>query len=346
MKGGAPITEFDGLLTIVRKGENLTAGQMARAMTLLLESDLDDRAIGVFLMALKEKGETIEEIAAAAKALRARVRPITAPDGAIDTCGTGGDGANTFNISTAAALIIAGCGVPVAKHGNRSASSRCGSSDVLAQLGVNLNASAAVIERCISQANVGFMFAALHHPAVAKVAAARRKIGARTIFNLLGPLSNPAGTKYQLMGVNDGTFTDKLASALGALGARSAWVVSGGDGLDELTTTTHSLVTQLRDGAIRSFVIAPEDAGIARATRESLIGGEPEDNAAALRRLLDGESGAYRDISVLNAAAALVVCGKSSSLREAAAMAQKSIDNGSARQALRDLVRISNERPS
>ncbi len=337
------MSEFSALLAVATGGRPLTRDEMRRAMDLLLGNEVEDRDIAAFLLALKTRGETVEEIVAAAEAMRAKALNVSAPTGAIDTCGTGGDGADTFNVSTAAALIVAGCGVPVAKHGNRSASSKSGSSDVLAASGVNLDASPAVIERCIREAHVGFMFAAYHHRAVAHVAAVRRKLGVRTLFNVLGPLANPAGARRQLMGVYDRTLTAPLAEALGALGAEHAWVVCGADGLDELTTTGPSFVSETKNGAMRNFTVTPEDAGLSRAASDDLKGGGPQENAAALQRLLAGERGPYRDIAVFNAAAALIVAGKVQSLIDGAYLAADAIDQGRAGLALRKLVAISNE---
>ncbi len=337
------VTDFSSLLSVAESGVPLTRTQMQDAMELLLDNEVPEHEIAAFLLALRERGETVEEIVAAASMMRSKALRIRAPAGAIDTCGTGGDGADTFNISTAAAIIVAGCGVPVAKHGNRSASSKSGSSDVIAALGVNLIASPALIERCIAEANVGFMFAAYHHRAVAHVAAARKKLGVRTIFNLLGPLANPAGARRQIMGVFDRKFTGPIAEALGALGAERAWVVCGSDGLDELTTTGVSFVSETHNGAIRNFIVTPEEAGLPRATLADLKGGDPVENASALKRLLGGEAGPYRDVALLNAAAALIVAGTAATLKEGVRLAASSIDDGRAQTALARLVAISNE---
>ena len=337
------MTKFADLLLIARSGRALTRSEMRRAIDLLLDNAAAGNEVAEFLLSLKARGETVDEIVAAAEAMRAKALRVNAPAEAVDTCGTGGDGADTFNVSTAAALIVAGCGLPVAKHGNRSASSRSGSSDVLAALGVNLSPSVAVIERCIREANVGFMFAAYHHRSVAHVAAVRKKLGVRTIFNVLGPLANPAGARRQLMGVYDRTLTGTIAKALGALGAERAWVVAGADGLDELTTTTVSHVSEIDHGVIRHFQIAPEDAGLPRASAPDLKGGDPEENALALRKLLLGEQGPYRDIAILNASATLIVGGKAASLLEGARLAAASIDSGRANACLAKLVAISNE---
>ncbi len=337
------MSAFAPLLEIARSGRALTRPEMRAATEHLLSGGLADDEAAAFLLALKARGETVEEIIAAAEARRARALRVEAPEGAIDTCGTGGDGAHTYNISTAAAFIVAGCGVPVAKHGNRAASSRSGTADVLAALGVNIEASPETIARAIREAKIGFMWAAQHHKAFAQVAAVRKKLGVRTIFNALGPLTNPAGARRQLMGVYDRALCEPLAGALLQLGAVHAFVVAGADGLDELTTTAGSFVSEAKNGAVRSFTVAPEDAGLPRARPEELKGGDPAHNASALRRLLDGERGAYRDIAVFNAAAALIIAGKAERLRDGAALAARSIDSGAARIALERLIAISNE---
>jgi len=329
-------------LEIAARGEILSAQEMTAAMHVLLSGAASDIEIAGFLMALRARGETVEEIAAAALVMREKALKVSAPDDAIDTCGTGGDGADSFNISTAAALIVAGCGVPVAKHGNKAASSRSGSSEVLAALGVKLDIPPALISRCIEEAGAGFMFAALHHSAVANVAPARKALGVRTMFNVLGPLANPAGAKRQLMGVFARDLLRPVAEVMGRLGVERAWVVHGADGLDELTTTGPSYVAQLSRGAVTELKVTPEDAGLARAAPEDLKGGDPRDNANALRRLLEGARGPYRDIAVLNAAAALIVAEKAGDLEQGARLCEAAIDSGKAKQALDDLVRISN----
>ncbi|MDZ7627286.1 MAG: anthranilate phosphoribosyltransferase [Parvularculaceae bacterium] len=336
---------FDALLAAARTGRALTRAEMRAATGFLLDGAVADDDIAAFLLALKARGETVEEIVAAAEAMRARALKVVAPDDAIDVCGTGGDGAHTYNISTAVAFIVAGCGVPVAKHGNRAASSRSGTADVLQALGVNIEASPETTARAISEAKVGFMWASQHHKAFAQVAAVRRKLGVRTLFNALGPLTNPAGARRQLMGVYDAALIEPLARALAELGAARAWVVAGADGLDELTTTGPSFVADANNGAVTVFTVTPEDAGLPRAKPEDLKGGAPFENAAALRALLDGARGAYRDIAVLNAAAALIVAGEAVTLRDGAALSERAIDEGRAKAALRGLVAISNGRP-
>ena len=327
----------------IAAGATLDGQEMAEAMNILLSGEASQVEIAGFLMGLRARGETIEEIAAAATAMRDLALAVDAPTGAIDTCGTGGDDAHTYNISTAVAFVVAGAGVPVAKHGNRAASSKSGSSDVLEALGVKLDIAPAQISKCMHEANIGFMFAALHHKAVANVAPVRKELSVRTLFNVLGPLSNPAQAKRQLMGVFDKSLIVPIAEVLGRLGLERAWVVHGSDGLDELTTTGPTSVASLENNIVTTFEVRAGDAGLKEATLEDLRGGAPEENADAIRRLLDGETGPYRDIVLLNAAAALIVAEKASDLREGATLAAQSIDQGAAKAALAGLVKISNE---
>ncbi|MEO1015662.1 MAG: anthranilate phosphoribosyltransferase [Pseudomonadota bacterium] len=324
-------------------GERLNAAEMRAAIDVIFDGAASDAEIAGFLMGLAARDETPEEIAAAAEAMRARAVRVDAPEDIVDTCGTGGDGAGTFNISTAAALIAAGAGAKVAKHGNKAASSKSGSSDVLRALGVNLEASPAQVSAAIAEAGVGFIFAARHHQATARAAAARQALGVRTLFNLLGPLTNPAGATRQLLGVYAPRLVPSMAEALKRLGASRAWVVHGADGLDELTTTAETHVAELKNGAITTFAVTPEEAGLPRAAAEDLAGGAPEANADALKRLLAGEQGPYRDIAVLNAAAALIVADLAGDLKEGAERAAAAIDDGSAKAALDRLVTISND---
>tara|TARA_R110002072_G_scaffold13776_5_gene57702 strand:- start:600 stop:1616 length:1017 start_codon:yes stop_codon:yes gene_type:complete len=323
------------------RGERPPEDAIAGAFSILMEGDAGDAEIGGFLIGLAAIGETPDDLAAGAKALRARMTGIKAPEGAIDTCGTGGDASGTYNISTAAALVAAGAGAKVAKHGNRAASSKSGSSEVLAELGVSMSAGPALVERALGEANVGFLFAPAHHSAVRHVAAARKALRARTVFNLLGPLANPAGTKRQLLGVFDARWLEPVAKALQSLGAERAWVVRGRDGLDEITTTDVTDVVELRGGEIRRFTVKPEDAGLPRANMIELVGGTPQDNASALLDVLDGAPGAYRDIVVLNAAAALIIADIAADLKDGAQKAAESIDSGKARAALDRMAAIS-----
>ncbi len=337
------MSSFTPHLQRATSGAPLSADEMRAAMNALFSGEASDIEIAGFLAALRARSETVEEIAAAAMTMRDHALKVDAPDDVIDTCGTGGDGAGTYNISTAAALIVAGCGVKVAKHGNKALSSKSGSSEVLEELGVKLDIPPAKIARCIQDANVGFMFAALHHKAVGHVAAARKGLGVRTMFNVLGPLSNPAGAKRQVMGVFARDLVRPIAEVMPLLGMTRAWVVHGSDGLDELTTTGASHVAELKDGEVTEFDVTPEDAGLDRASAADLAGGDPSENAAALWRLLEGEKSAYRDIAVLNAAAALIVAGKADTLDAAARMAEKAIDSAAAMGALQRLVELSNQ---
>ncbi len=336
------MSAFRPFLAKAASGEPLAREEMRAAIGLLLDGAASDVETAGFLMALRARGETIEEIAAAAEAMRDKAVKVASPAGAIDTCGTGGDGADTFNISTAAALVAAGAGAKVAKHGNRSASSKSGSSEVLEALGVTLAADPAVIAREIEEAGVGFMFAAYHHRAVANVAGVRKALGVRTLFNLLGPLSNPAGAKRQVMGVFSRDLVEPIAGALLMLGAERAWVVHGSDGLDELTTTGPSFVAEVKAGAVRAFSVHPSDAGLPLSTADALKGGDPSENAEAIRHLLGGQKSPFRDIVILNAAAALIVAGLADDLTMGASLAARSIDDGKADAALAKLAAISN----
>jgi len=294
-------------------------------------------------MALRVRGETVDEITAGAKIMRSKAVQVPAPANAIDTCGTGGDASGTYNISTAASFAVAACGVPVAKHGNKALSSKSGSAEVLEKLGVKLDIGPDQIRRCIDEAGIGFMFAPAHHSAMKHVGPTRAELGTRTIFNLLGPLSNPAGTKFQVVGVFDDKWVEPLAHVLKNLGSTRVWVMHGSDGLDELTTTGPSRVAELKDGNVSTFDVTPEEVGLPRAAAADLKGGDPNENTAALRRLLDGESGPYRDIVALNAAASLVVAGKAPSLKDGVQMAGDAIASGAAKAALDKLVAVSNE---
>lgn len=334
--------DIKALLASVAGGATLSEAEAERAFDILMSGDATPAQMGGFLMALRVRGETVEEITGAARAMRAKALQLHAPAGAIDTCGTGGDGSGTFNISTAAAIVVAGCGVPVAKHGNRAASSRSGSADVLAALGVNIEADMALVQRSLEEIGLGFLMAPRHHGAMRNVGPTRVELGTRTIFNLLGPLSNPAGAKRQLLGVFDRRWLEPLALVLGRLGSERAWVVHGSDGLDELTITGPSQVAELRDGSVSTFAIRPADAGLAEGAPQALQGSDPATNAAAITALLRGAPGPFRDIVVLNSAAALVVAGKASDLLAGAALAQRAIDDGKARTVLERLVAMTN----
>jgi len=332
---------FKPLLAKLVDGRILSADEAHAFFAACLRGEPTPSQVAAAVTALRIRGETVEEIAAFATAMREAAMTLDHPYDAIDTCGTGGDGQHTFNISTAAALVLAGAGLKVAKHGNRAMSSKSGSSDVLSVLGVNLQASPAQQRRSLDQAGIAFLFAPAYHGAMRHVGPVRAELGFRTVFNLLGPLSNPAGAKRQVMGVYDPRLLEPLAEVLGRLGATRAWTVHG-QGLDELTTTGETEVAEWRDGAVRRFTVTPEDANLPRAGLADLRGGDAEENAAALRALLDGAKGAYRDIVLLNAAAALVVADRAADLAEGAALAAAVIDDGRASRALADLVEATN----
>jgi len=333
---------FKPLIAKAATGSSLTEAEAKAAFELIFAGSVTEAQLGGFLMALRTRGETVAEITGAVIAMRERMLPVAAPPGAIDIVGTGGDGHGTLNISTLAALITAACGVPVAKHGNRAASSKSGASDVLSALGVGLELAPRDVETCIKEAGIGFMAARTHHLSMRHAALVRAELGTRTIFNLIGPLANPAGVKYQVLGVFAKAWLEPLARVLRNLGSKRVWLVHGSDGLDEATTTGPSFVTALDRGEIRSFEILPEDAGIARAALTDLAGGDPAANAAALRGVLGGAKNAYRDIAILNAAIALIVAGKAEHLKHGAALAAAAIDDGRAAGTLAKLVKVSN----
>jgi anthranilate phosphoribosyltransferase len=330
------------LLSRLADGHTLSEAEAEAAFHLIMSGESTPAQIGAFLMALRVRGETVDEIVAAVRVMRAKATPIEAPPGAIDTCGTGGDASGTYNISTAAALVAAACGVPVAKHGNKAASSKSGSADVLTALGVKIDAGEDLLRECLWTGNFGFLMAPRFHAAMRHVAAVRGELGTRTLFNLLGPLANPAGTSRQLVGIFAEKWLEPIAEVLKRLGCEAAWVVHGADGLDELTTTGPSHVVELANGRIRRFTVTPEDAGLSRTVPQALKGGDAADNAAAMRRMLEGAPGAYRDIVLLNAAAALVVAGKTTSLADGTALAGHAIDSGAALATLAKLIAITN----
>ena len=319
----------------------LTRQEASDAFEILMSGEASMAQVGGFLMGLRVRGETVDEIAGAVSIMRQKMVPVDAPEGSIDIVGTGGDGTNTYNISTLAALIVAGAGVPVAKHGNRALSSKSGTADALSQLGVKLDIEPDLISRCIREAGIGFMFAQLHHPAMRHVGPARVELGARTIFNIVGPLSSPARVKKQLFGVYSPEWLIPGAEALRDLGLTSAWVVHG-SGLDEITTTGPSHVAELKDGEIRSFELTPDDFGVETVSLDAIRGGDGSVNAAALRDVLGGAKTAYRDVALCNAAASLIVAGKAKDVTEGMHLASQSLDTGSAARALETLVTISN----
>ncbi|KJS39572.1 MAG: anthranilate phosphoribosyltransferase [Rhodospirillaceae bacterium BRH_c57] len=336
------MTGLKEFLPKLATGATLTETEAKAAFNVIMSGEATPAQIGAFLMALRVRGETVDEISAAASIMRAKATRLQAPEGAVDTCGTGGDARGTFNISTGAALVVAGAGVPVAKHGNKAMSSKSGSADVLGSLGVNLDAETAHVEAAMREAGIGFLMAPRHHSAMRHVGPVRTELGTRTIFNLLGPLSNPAGAKRQLMGVFAREWVEPLAIVLGRLGAVHAMVVHGADGLDELTTTGVSHVAEFKDGKVTTYDVTPEDAGLPRAHMDALAGGDAEQNAQVIRDMLDGKPGAYRDIVCLNAAAALIVGGRAATLMEGAKLAAQAIDSGAAKAVLANLVEITN----
>lgn len=319
----------------------LTRDEAEQAFTILFQGDATPSQIGGLLMALRTRGETVAEYAAAAAVMRARCHAVRAPEGAMDIVGTGGDGKGTLNISTATAFVVAGAGVPVAKHGNRNLSSRSGAADALGQLGINVMVGPEVVERALAEAGIGFMMAPMHHPAMKHVMPVRAELGTRTIFNILGPLTNPAGVRRQLTGAFSPRLIRPMAETLRALGSERAWLVHGGDGTDELSIAGPSAVAALQAGEVTEFEVHPEDAGLPVHPFEAILGGSPAENGAAFRALLDGAHGAYRDAVLLNAAAALLVAGRAASLTEGVAQARDSLDSGAARARLAALARVS-----
>ena len=327
-------------LNALRQKHNLSRAEARRAFDSLFSGTVPPDQIAAFLLALKEKGETTDELYGAVTSMRAHMIPVHAPESAIDIVGTGGDHHGTLNISTAVALVVAASDVCVAKHGNRAASSLSGSSDILAELGVNLNAPLAVVEKSLAEIGIGFLFAPNHHPAMRHVADVRRQLKTRTIFNLLGPLTNPANVTYHLIGAYAPEWLAPMADVLRELGSEAAWLAHGLDGMDEITTTTGTEIVGFRGTTTKRWTLTPEDAALPRAPLEALKGGDAAHNAAALRRLLSGEKGAYRDIVLLNAAAALCVTNKAHDLTSGIEHAAAALDSGHAAKKLDQLVRI------
>jgi len=335
------IQDMKALIAHAATGETLSESQAETAFDIIMSGNATPAQVGGFLMALRVRGETVDEITGAAKTMRAKALKIEVPADAMDNVGTGGDGAKTYNVSTAASFVIAGAGVPVAKHGNRALSSRSGAADVLTHLGVNTDCDMALVKKAIDEVGICFFMAPRHHSAMRHVAGPRVELGTRTLFNILGPLSNPGMVKTQLVGVFSKEWVVPMAETLGKLGSTRAWVVHG-DGLDELTLAGVSTVASLRDGKVETFELTPEDAGLARAPLDAVRGGDPDHNAKALRAVLAGETGAYRDIVLMNAGAALVVAGKADTLQDGAALAAESIDGGKAMAKLDALVEMTN----
>ncbi|HEY4983336.1 MAG TPA: anthranilate phosphoribosyltransferase [Pseudolabrys sp.] len=334
--------DFKALIAKVATGASLTRDEAANAFDRMMSGEATPSQMGGLLMALRVRGETVDELTGAVTTMRAKMLAVKAPPDAIDVVGTGGDASGSFNISTCAAFIVAGASVPVAKHGNRALSSRSGAADVLQALGVKIDLSPDQVGRCIREAGIGFMFAPAHHPAMKNVGPTRVELGTRTIFNLLGPLSNPASVKRQMIGTFSKHWIVPMAQVLNNLGSECVWVVHGSDGLDEITTSGPTSVAALENGKVRTFEVTPEDAGLARVKPEALRGGDGVQNAKALLDVLKGKPGPFRDVSILNAAAALIVAGNAKDLKEGAALAAKSIDSGEAEGSLDRLIAVSN----
>jgi anthranilate phosphoribosyltransferase len=333
---------FPQLIEKLVRHEDLTTDEAAQAMREVMEGRAAPNALAGLLAALVMKGERPEEIAGLARTMREHAVKLTTPPGDVfDTCGTGGDRSGTFNVSSAAAVVVAACGVKVAKHGNRSVSSRCGSADLFEELGVNVAAPPMVVEQTLRDANIAFFFAPTFHPSMRHAAPIRKEMGIRTTFNLLGPLTNPAGATRQIVGVPRPELTQVMARALMLLGAQRAWVVHGAGGIDEISTTGHTKVSECRDGAVHTFFIHPGDFGLVKASASDLRGGDAAENAAIIRSVLDGAKGAPRDIVLFNAGAALLVAGRASSVREGIAAAANAVDSGAARDTLERMVRLS-----
>ena len=336
---------MDDLKTIIAKvatGASLTRDEAASAFDRMMSGEATPSQMGGMLMALRVRGETVDEITGAVAAMRAKMLRVKAPADAVDIVGTGGDGSGSVNVSTCASFIVAGAGVPVAKHGNRALSSRSGAADVLAALGVKIDLTPDEVARCVNQTGIGFMFAPAHHPAMKNVGPTRVELATRTIFNLLGPLSNPAGVTRQMVGVFSRQWVQPLAQVLKNLGAEAIWVVHGSDGLDEITLTGPTFVAALEGGNIRTFEVTPEDGGLPRANGEALKGGDADANAAALSGVLEGKLGAFRDVALLNAAAALIVAGRARDLKQGVAIGIESLDSGAAAERLARLITVSN----
>ena len=337
------MAEFKPLIAKVAAGTPLTRSEAREAFDVMMSGDATPSQIGGFLMALRVRGETVDEITGAVEIMREKMLPVSAPADAIDIVGTGGDASGSYNISTCAAFVAAGAGLKVAKHGNRALSSRSGAADVLMALGVKIDVGPEKIAECISEAGLGFMFAPAHHSSMKFVGPSRVELGTRTIFNLLGPLSNPAGAKRQVTGVFSKQWVEPLAQVLQNLGCEACWICHGEGGMDEIVPTGTTWISELKDGTITSFTLTPEEVGLKRSSFDDLKGGDAEHNADALRHVLGGKPSAFRDAAVMTAAAALVVAGREPSLKQGVAAAQKAIDSGAAETALINLIKVSND---
>jgi anthranilate phosphoribosyltransferase len=334
--------DFKALIGKVAAGKALTRAEAEQAFDVVMSGEATPSQLGGFLMALRVRGETVDEIAGAVAVMRAKVLPVEAPADAIDVVGTGGDAVGTYNISTTTAFVVAGAGVPVAKHGNRALSSKSGAADVLTALGVKIDLPPEMIARCIREAGIGFMFAPAHHSAMKHVGPTRTELGTRTIFNILGPLANPAGVKRMLVGVFSPDWIGPMANALRDLGAESAWIVHGAGGVDEMTLAGPTKVATLRNGAVTTFELTPAEVGLDPAPLDAIKGGDAAHNAEALRAVLGGARGPYRDTVLLNAGAALVVAGRAGDIHQGIRLATFSIDQGQAHAHLDRLVSVSN----
>lgn len=341
MKVTSASVDFPAALAIVREGGSLDAEASARVFETIMTGTVPEADLTAFLTAQAQRGPTVPEIVGAVRAMRAGMRPVSAPEGAIDLCGTGGDGHGTLNISTAVSFVVAGAGVPVAKHGNRSATSKSGAADILEALGVKIDLEPARASAVLAETGIVFLFAQVHHPAMRHVGKVRSQIKMRTIFNLLGPLASPARVKRQLVGIYDKKWLRPYAEALKALGSVRALVVHGADGLDEVTITDVTHYASLENGQVSEGVLAPEDGGVSRSTLSDIKGGAAQDNAQALKRLFGGEKGPYRDIVLLNAGAALMVSGRAKDVKEGVNLAAQALDSGAAGQKLDQLITAS-----
>lgn len=328
-------------INLLVSGISLSEAEMAECMSEIMEGKASDAQIGSFLTALRIKGETVDEITGAARIMRDKAARINAPEGVLDTCGTGGDMSHTFNISTTVAIVVAAAGIPVAKHGNRAVSSRSGSADLLEQLGVKIDLEPEKVEKCLFETGFGFLFAPRFHPAMKYAVVPRRELGIRTIFNILGPITNPAGARRQVLGVFSSKLTETLAAVLGNLGAEDAMVVHGEDGLDEITITNGTKISRFRDGEVENMYLSPGDFGIERGSREDLVGGDSAGNALITLAILKGEKGPKRDIVLLNAAAGIAVSGKAPDLATSLEMAREALDSGAAARKLEEVRKVS-----
>ncbi|WP_439925656.1 anthranilate phosphoribosyltransferase [Nitrobacter sp. JJSN] len=335
--------DLKALIGKVATGATLTREEASSAFDRMMSGEATPSQMGGLLMALRVRGETVDEITGAVAAMRSKMLRVKAPADAVDVVGTGGDGSGSVNVSTCASFIVAGAGVPVAKHGNRALSSKSGAADCLAALGIKIDLTPEQVGRCINEAGIGFMFAPAHHPATKNVNPTRTELATRTIFNLLGPLSNPAGVTRQMVGVFSRKWVEPLAQVLKNLGSDSVWVVHGSDGLDEITLAGPTFVAALENGNIRSFEVTPEDGGLSRAGGDALKGGDAEANAISLHGVLEGKPGAFRDVALLNAAAALIVAGKAKDLKDGVALGTKSLDSAAAMDKLKRLIAVSND---